>query len=155
MFGKLSYPKTRAVAIQDDFFGTNVPDPYRWLEDASDADVQAWTQEQMDFALEILGTMPGREKFKKRLTEVWNYPKYTTPVKKGNRLFYTYNDGLKNQPVLYVKEGDAEPRILINPNTWADGGIYNGEWKEDTRNGKGEMRLANGDNYKGYYKDDM
>jgi prolyl oligopeptidase len=130
MFGKLSYPKTRTVAIQDDFFGTNVPDPYRWLEDASDAEVQAWTQEQMDFALEILGTMPGREKFKKRLTEVWNYPKYTTPVKKGNRLFYTYNDGLKNQPVLYVKAGDAEPRILIDPNNWTDGGtIALMEWQ--------------------------
>jgi prolyl oligopeptidase len=130
MFGKLGYPKTRTVTIQDDFFGTNVPDPYRWLEDASEAEVQAWTQEQMDFALEILGTMPGREKFKKRLTEVWNYPKYTTPVKKGNRLFYTYNDGLKNQPVLYVKAGDTEPRILIDPNTWTDGGtIALMEWQ--------------------------
>ncbi|MDQ7027645.1 MAG: prolyl oligopeptidase family serine peptidase [Anaerolineae bacterium] len=118
----MTYPKTRTVDISDDFFGTTVPDPYRWLEDASDEEVQAWTLEQMDFALEILGTMPGREKFKRRLTEVWNYPKYTVPTKKGSRLFYTYNDGLKNQSVLYVKEGDSEPRLLLDPNQWSDGG---------------------------------
>jgi prolyl oligopeptidase len=136
MFEKLTYPKTRIVNISDEYFGTTVPDPYRWLEDASNSEVQAWTQEQMDFALEILGTMPGREKFKNRLTEVWNYPKYGVPTKKGNRLFYTYNDGLKNQPVLYVKDGDAEPCELLDPNTWSDGGtIALMEW-QPTKGGK-------------------
>jgi prolyl oligopeptidase len=122
MIAKLAYPKTRTVDVTDDYFGTSVTDPYRWLEDAENPEVLEWTQEQMDFAMEILGTMPGREAFKQRLTKVWNYPKYTPPVKKANRLFYTYNDGLKNQPALYVKEGDAAPRMLLDPNEWSAGG---------------------------------
>jgi len=70
MLKNLSYPKTRTVDVTDNYFGTEVADPYRWLEDANDPEVLAWTQEQMDFALEILSTMPGKEAFRKRLTEV-------------------------------------------------------------------------------------
>lgn len=122
MLRNLSYPKTRKDDVVDTYFEREVSDPYRWLENAEDTEVQEWTQEQMDFALEILGTMPGREKFQKRLTEVWNYAKYGVPVKKGNRVFFTKNDGLQAQSALYVIDDGAEPRLLLDPNTWSDDG---------------------------------
>ena len=136
MLGKLNYPKTRKVTIEDDFFGTTVPDPYRWLEDASEAEVLAWTQEQMDFALEILGTMPGREKFKKRLTEVWNYPKYDVPEKFDDRLFFSENSGLLNQSIYYVKDGDRPQRVLIDPNTLSSDGTASLATTAPSPNGK-------------------
>jgi prolyl oligopeptidase len=136
MIGKLPYPKTRTVDVSDDFFGTRVADPYRWLEDAADPEVQAWTQEQMDLAQEILGTMPGRNLFQQRLTEAWDYPKYSTPVEKGGRLFYTVNDGLQNQSLLYVKDPDSEARLLLDPNTWsADGTVALADFRP-TNDGK-------------------
>ncbi|MEO1166217.1 MAG: hypothetical protein AAFV98_20730 [Chloroflexota bacterium] len=122
MFGKLEYPPARKDDVIDNFFGTDVPDPYRWLEDADTDEVIAWTQTQSDFAEEILGSLAGRDAFKKRLTEVWDYPKYGIPRKYGNRLFFTKNDGLQAQPTLYVQDENSEPRVLIDPNTLSDDG---------------------------------
>jgi len=139
MFGKLSYPQTRTVDVADDFFGTTVVDPYRWLEDAEAAEVQEWTQTQMDFAVEVLTRMPGREAFKQQLEAVWDYPKYSTLVKKENRIFFTKNDGLQPQAVLYVQEGDSEPRLLLDPNTLSeDGTVAMVDWKP-TKDGKWMM----------------
>lgn len=123
MFGKIEYPKTRTVDIQDDFFGTPIQDPYRWLEDADHPDVLAWTQSQHDFAQEILGGLPARNTIKNRLTAVWDYPKYgMIPRKIKNRFFFTKNDGLQAQSVLYVQEDGQSPRQLIDPNTLSDDG---------------------------------
>lgn len=122
MFGKLNYPKSRTIDTVDDFFGTKVSDPYRWLENADDPDVLEWTQTQHDFADEMLSTLAGRGTFEKRLTEVWNYPKYGIPRKRGTRLFFTKNEGLQAQPVLFVQESDGETRVLIDPNTLSDDG---------------------------------
>lgn len=123
MFGKLQYPPAKRDDVVDDFFGNKVADPYRWLEDAKADEVVAWTQEQSDFAFEMLSTMPGREAFRSRLTEVWDYPKYgAIPRKRGTRLFFTKNDGLQAQPTLYVQEGDSEARVLLDPNTLSDDG---------------------------------
>ncbi|MEL6310641.1 MAG: S9 family peptidase, partial [Chloroflexota bacterium] len=120
MFGKMQYPKAKRVDVIDDFFGKEVADPYRWLEDADAEETVEWTQEQHDFAFELLSTMPGRETFRARLTEVWDYPKYGIPRKRGERLFFTKNDGLQAQPTLYVQDSDAEPRVLLDPNTLSD-----------------------------------
>ena len=122
MFGKLNYPATRRVDVVDDFFGTAVPDPYRWLEAAGDPEVLAWTDEQHDFAMDILRGLPGRATFERRLQEVWDYPKYEIPRKHGDRLFYMRNDGLQEQPILYVKEADSEERVLVDPNPLSDEG---------------------------------
>ena len=122
MFGKLVYPETRRVDVVDDFFGTAVPDPYRWLEDADDPEVLAWTASQHDFAMEILRGLPGRATFERRLQEVWDYPKYEIPRRRGDRLFYMRNDGLQEQPILYVQEGDGTTRALIDPNPLSDDG---------------------------------
>ena len=130
MFGKLSYPKTRVVDVADDYFGTRVPDPYRWLEDEADPEVVAWTNAQHDFAMEMLSGLAGRETFERRLREVWDYPKHDIPRERGGRLFYLRNDGLLNQPKLYVREADGAERVLIDPNALSDDGtIAIFDWK--------------------------
>ncbi|MEL6310414.1 MAG: S9 family peptidase, partial [Chloroflexota bacterium] len=108
-------------ACKPSFFVKNSRSP-RWLEDADAEETVEWTQEQHDFAFELLSTMPGREAFRSRLTEVWDYPKYGIPRQRGERLFFTKNDGLQAQPTLYVQDGDAEPRVLLDPNTLSDDG---------------------------------
>ncbi|MCL4255415.1 MAG: S9 family peptidase, partial [Anaerolineae bacterium] len=123
MFGKLDYPKTPTVDVEDDYFGTSVKDPYRWLEDADHPDVLAWTQSQHDFVQEILGMLPARDTLQKRLTALWDYPKYgIVPRKIENRFFFTKNNGLQAQAVLYVQEDNQSPRLLIDPNTLSDDG---------------------------------
>ncbi|MGB7338135.1 MAG: prolyl oligopeptidase family serine peptidase [Phototrophicaceae bacterium] len=122
MFGKLEYPSARKDDVIDDFFGKQVQDPYRWLEDADSEETIAWTQNQADFAEEMLSSLSGHEHFKARLTEVWDYPKYGMPRQSGTRLFFTKNDGLQAQPTLYVQESDGEVRVLIDPNTLSDDG---------------------------------
>lgn len=131
MFGKIDYPKTRTVEAQEDFFGTSIQDPYRWLEDADHPDVLAWTQTQHDFAQEILGGLPARDTIQNRLTSVWDYPKYgMIPRKIKNRFFFTKNDGLQAQFVLYVQEDNQPPRLLIDPNTLSnDGTVSMVDWR--------------------------
>lgn len=104
------------------FWGTKVADPYRWLEDDDDAEVQAWIQAQSDFARACLDKLPGRDAWTERLTELWNFPRYSAPNRHGNYLFYTKNDGLQNQPVLYVRPDGEESRILLDPNTLSEDG---------------------------------
>ena len=105
MLERLTYPESRRGDVVDDFFGAPVADPYRWLEDADDPEVREWTRKQHNLALEALNSLKGRDTFERRLREVWDYPKFEIPRKRGNRLFYMRNDGLRQQPVLYVKEG--------------------------------------------------
>ena len=122
MFGKLDYPKTRQVDVADDFFGTMVVDPYRWLEDAEDPEVLEWTGAQHNLAAETLSGLKGRDTFARRLSEVWDYPKFEIPRKRGDKLFYMLNDGLQAQPKLYVQEGEGEARVLVDPNGLSDDG---------------------------------
>ena len=130
MFGKMTYPKTRVGDVVDDYFGAEVPDPYRWLEDEANPEVLAWTNAQHDFAMEMLNGMAGRATFERRLSEVWDYPKHDIPRERGGRLFYLRNDGLQNQPKLYVREADGEERMLIDSNALSDDGtIAIFDWK--------------------------
>ena len=122
MLAKLNYPETRRVDQADDFFGTLVADPYRWLEAADDPEVLEWTRQQHELATEALNGLPGRAAFERRLREVWDYPQHGIPRKRGDKLFYMRNDGLNAQPVLYVKEGDEPERVLVDPNTFSDDG---------------------------------
>jgi len=121
----IEYPETRRVDHDDDYHGTKVPDPYRWLEDdarKSEA-VANWVAAQNKVTNAYLKQIPEREAIQKRLTELWNYEKYTAPVKHGGRYFYTKNDGLQNQAVLYTMDDlQGEPRVLIDPNTWSKDG---------------------------------
>ena len=122
---KIEYPVTKTGDVVEPQFGVNVADPYRWLEKdvREDDDVKAWVKAQQKVTNAYMKTVPGRDVLAKRMTELFNYERFGVPVKKGEYYFYTRNDGLQNQSVLYVKKGkDGEPRVLIDPNKWAADG---------------------------------
>ena len=117
-----SYPKTKTVAQQDNYHGTTVSDPYRWLEEESE-EVNAWVEAQNELARPYLAELPSKALYKERLTALWDYEKYSTPYMVNDKLFYTYNDGLQNQYVLYMADGlNGKPEVLIDPNTLSDDG---------------------------------
>ncbi len=123
--GPFTYPDTKRIDHSDTYHGTKVADPYRWLEDdvRKSAEVKAWVEGQNKVTNAFLQSIPERERIQKRLTEMWNYERYSAPSKVGGRYFYRKNDGLQNQAVLYVLEKlDGEPRVLIDPNTWSKDG---------------------------------
>ena len=114
---KLIYPQARRGDQMDDYFGTKVADPYRWLEDADSAETKAWVEAQNQVTFGYLNQIPERAQIKERLTKLWNYEKYGTPFKEGGRYFYSKNDGLQNQSVIYTMTSlDAQPKVLIDPN---------------------------------------
>lgn len=119
----LTYPVSKKVAHTDNYHGTTIADPYRWLEDANSAETKSWVEEQNKVTQAFLATIPQREAIRKRLTELWNYERYSVPFREGGRYFYSRNDGLQNQPVLYtLKSLSDKPRALLDPNTLAADG---------------------------------
>ncbi len=120
---RLSYPPTRVVDQVDVHHGTPVADPYRWLEDADSPETAAWVAAQNDVTARFLAGVPARRRLAERLTRLWDHPRTSAPFREGGRLFFSRNDGLQNQAVLYVQETpDAEPRPLLDPNTLSDDG---------------------------------
>jgi prolyl oligopeptidase len=114
---KIEYPQTRKVEQSDDYHGTKISDPYRWLEDDNSAETKAWVEAQNKVTFAYLNSIPERAKIKARLTELWNYEKYSAPNEKGGKYFYSKNDGLQNQFVLYVSDSVKDAgRILLDPN---------------------------------------
>jgi len=122
-FSQIKYPDTKKVDQQDDYFGTIVKDPYRWLEDDNSAETKEWVEEENAVTQNYLSKIPFREKVKERLEEMWNYAKYSSPFKEGNYYYYYKNDGLQNQSVLYRQKGlDAKPEVFIDPNIMSKDG---------------------------------
>jgi prolyl oligopeptidase len=119
----LNYPVTRTVDQQDNYHGTTIADPYRWLEDANSEETHAWVEAQNKLTQGYLSQIPRREAIKSRLTKLWNYERFSVPFKEGGRYFYSRNDGLQNQSVLYTMKTLADsPRLLLDPNTLAADG---------------------------------
>lgn len=119
----IDYPSAKRDDVVDDYFGTKVPDPYRWLEDLDSPATRAWVAAENRLTFGFLEKLPQREVFKARLTKLWNYPKYGLPFKEGGHYFFAKNDGLQNQSVLYVQKTlQAEPRLLLDPNTLSKDG---------------------------------
>ena len=119
----LSYPPTHQGQQSDIYHGIEVKDPYRWLEDPDSEDTKAWVRAQNQVTSDYLSGIPSREGIKSRLTQLWNYEKYSSPFKRGDRYFYFKNDGLQNQDVLYTLESlEAEPSVLLDPNTLSEDG---------------------------------
>jgi prolyl oligopeptidase len=120
---KLSYPESKRVDHTDDYFGTKVADPYRWLENLDSDETKAWVEAQNKVTFGYLNEIPVREQIKQRLTKLWNFEKFGIPFKEGGRYFYSRNSGLQNQSVLYTAESlTAEPRVLLDPNTLSSDG---------------------------------
>jgi prolyl oligopeptidase len=114
---RLEYPPARRADQIDDYHGTKVADPYRWLEDPDSAETRAWIEAENKLTFSVLEEIAERESIGQRLTELWNYEKYGVPTARGGRYFYSRNDGLQNQSVLYWAPSlDAEPRALLDPN---------------------------------------
>ncbi len=125
---KLTYPVSKKSEVKDNYFGTEVPDPYRWMEDDRSDETAAWVAEQNRVTFGYLETIPYREEIKNRLEKMWNYEKFTAPYKKGEYTYYSRNDGLQNQYVLYRQKDNEEPEVFLDPNKFsADGTTSLGE----------------------------
>jgi prolyl oligopeptidase len=123
--GRIAYPSTRRVDHVDIYHGVKVADPYRWLEDdvRKSPEVAAWVEAQNRVTFAYLKGIPEREGIHRRLTELVNYERYSSPQKVAGRYYYTKNDGLQNQSVLYVVDSlEAKPRVVLDPNKWSKDG---------------------------------
>ncbi len=133
----LRYPEAPRGDVTDCYHGTEVPDPFRWLEDPDSAETRAWIDAQVKLAFPWLHETPEREGIKKRLTELWNYEKYGTPFVEGGRYFFSKNDGLQNHSVYYWTDSlDDEPKVLIDPNKLSEDGTVSLGGVSISRDGK-------------------
>jgi prolyl oligopeptidase len=140
----LKYPPTKRGAQVDDYHGVKVPDPYRWLEDdvRKSKDVKDWVEAENKVTFAYLEAIPQRKALRDRLTKLWNFERYSAPFKAGGRYFYTRNDGLQNQSVLYTVDAlDGTPRLLLDPNKLSKDGTVALTGLEVSDDGK---RLAYG-----------
>jgi len=132
---KIVYPATKKGDVTDTYFGTKVPDPYRWLEDDKSAETAEWVKEQNKITFGYLDAIPYREELKSRLEKMWNYEKYTAPHKEGAYIYYSRNNGLQNQFVIYRQKNNGDPEVFLDPNKFsADGTTSLGEM-EFTKDG--------------------
>ncbi|WP_317198350.1 prolyl oligopeptidase family serine peptidase [Aurantibacter crassamenti] len=116
------YPITKKVDVIDTYFGTEVKDPYRWLEDDRSAETEAWVKEQNKATFGYLDKIPFRDALKKRLEKLWNYEKLGSPFKEGNYTYFYKNNGLQNQYVIYRQKGDEDAEVFLNPNNFSKDG---------------------------------
>ena len=120
---KIHYPTAKKTDTVDVYFGHQVADPYRWLEDDNSPETEAWVEAENKITFDYLSKIPFRNKLEEHLKEIWNYPKYRVPFKKGNRYFLFKNDGIQNQDVLYMMNDlESEPELLLDPNTLSEDG---------------------------------
>ncbi|MGC4097012.1 MAG: prolyl oligopeptidase family serine peptidase [Nitrospira sp.] len=129
------YPETRKADQTDELFGTVVSDPYRWLEDDRSEETGQWVSRQNNVTNEYLARIPFRDAIKNRLTELWNYEKYSLPFKEGGYTYFHKNDGLQNQSVLYRQKGNGLPEVFLDPNTFSSDGTTSLAGIEFTKDG--------------------
>lgn len=117
------YPQTKKGDVTDIYFGTNVEDPYRWLEDDLSQETKDWVKAENEVTNDYLGQIPFRENIRKRLEHLWNYEKVGAPYKEGDYIYFTKNDGLQNQYVIYRKKGeDGQEEVFLDPNKFSTDG---------------------------------
>ena len=118
----LKYPDTKKGNTVDTYFGKEVQDPYRWLEDDMSAETESWVKSQNVVTQNFLSHIPYRDKIKERMTKLWNYEKYSSPKRHGEYEYFYKNDGLQNQYVLYRQKKGMDAEIFLDPNTFSDDG---------------------------------
>ena len=117
------YPTTNKLDIVDTYFGVDVPDPYRWLEDDTSEETAAWVKAQNELTFDYLQKIPYPENIKNRLGKIFNYERLSAPAPRGEYYYYFKNDGLQNQSVLYRKKGEnGEAEIFLDPNKFKEDG---------------------------------
>ncbi|WP_121808614.1 prolyl oligopeptidase family serine peptidase [Mucilaginibacter kameinonensis] len=132
----LPYPKAKKVDVVDTYFGTQVPDPYRWLEHDHADDTKAWVQDENKVTFNYLDQIPYRAEIHKRMEFLWNYEKYSAPFKEGKYIYFYKNDGLQSQNVLYRQLGDTgTPEVFLDPNKFSADGTTSLQGIEFSKNG--------------------
>ncbi len=116
------YPEIYEDDLVEDYHGTPIPAPFRWMENPDNTEVKAWTEAQNALKDAFLTGDPAYQKIKDRLTKLWQFPHYTSAFRKGERTFYTRNSGTQNQPALYLRQADGDPVLLMDPNTLSEDG---------------------------------
>ncbi len=129
------YPDTKKTSQADDYFGTKVADPYRWLEDDRSDETKGWVVEQNKVTSGYIAQIPFRNAIKDRLTALWNYAKYSAPFKEGGYTYFYLNDGLQNQSVLYRQLGDGAPEVFLDPNKFSADGTTSLQGIDFTKDG--------------------
>lgn len=138
LFAQLQYPETKKGPTVENYHGTNVADPYRWLEDDRSEETKQWVTEQNKVTFGYLDKISYRAQWLKRLEEINNYPKYSSPSKKNEYFYFSKNDGLQNQSVIYRQKGlDGKPELVIDPN----------KFSTDGTTGLGAFSLSKNGNY--------
>jgi prolyl oligopeptidase len=118
----LDYPETAKVDTVDSYFGTEVPDPFRWLEDDRSPETEDWVKRENELTFSYLEKIPFREDLKNRLEKLWNYERLGTPFKEGDFTYFSKNDGLQNQSVIYRQKGEGEAEVFLDPNKFSEDG---------------------------------
>ena len=133
----VNYPETAKKPVVDTYFGTEVTDNYRWLEDDKSAETEAWVKTQNEVTFDYLNKIPYRDQIKDRLKSLWNYEKLGSPYTEGDYTYYSKNDGLQNQSVIYRKKGaDGKEEVFLDPNTFSEDGTTSLGGLSFSRDGK-------------------
>lgn len=119
---EMKYPETKKGDVVENYFGTEVADPYRWLEDDLSPETEAWVKAQNEVSFGYLEKIPYREQLRTRLEKLWNYEKISAPFKGGDTEYFSKNDGLQNQSVIYVQKEDGTSEVFLDPNTFSEDG---------------------------------
>ena len=130
----LNYPQTKKGNVVDTYFGTQIADPYRWLEDDRSAETEAWVKAENAVTQAYLSNIPYREKIAETVSTLLNYERISAPFKEGEYSYFYRNDGLQDQSVLYRQKDGGEPEVFIDPNTFSDDGtvsLASVEFSED------------------------
>ncbi|MDY7395781.1 prolyl oligopeptidase family serine peptidase [Aureibaculum sp. 2210JD6-5] len=132
----IKYPTTKKVDTVNTYFGEEIKDPYRWLEDDMSDETAQWVEAQNKLTFGYLDQIPYRDELKKRLEKLWNYEKYSAPFKEGDYTYFYKNDGLQNQYVVYRQKADEEPEVFLDPNTFSEDGTTSLSGLSFSKNGK-------------------
>ena len=118
----IKYPITQKKVVEDTYFETTIPDPYRWLEDDKSDETARWVKKQNEVTFDYLAQIPFRKQLKERMEKLWNYEKISAPFKRGDYTYYYKNNGLQNQSVLYRKDKNGKEEVFLDPNTFSKDG---------------------------------